>query len=348
MQEINYRSLRRKIFGVHTIRIVSRSKRLKLKKCRSKEKVTGSESRSIASSLAKTYKDPTTIKGKKRNKKRRKIPEELAPSTIVPPEGHPLSAEKAKELVAGPYAQVCREIIKGCCAPIYWYPKGAENPEIKHNATITFIKTPKRLLGVTAAHVLEKYEADCKENQITLQIYNAVVDDLLDRVIARHDNLDLATFDIDEEFLNKLGKDITPVEGWPQEVPQEGRGIMIGGYPGRDRLEPNDCKVDFGFFSILGVARRVTNVQITWLLEQDYQVESADIDAPPENYHSGGVSGGPLIGWFETENHISYYRLSGIVTEEPDPEKSHFTVERLIAARADLIRENGTISGATI
>ncbi len=49
------------------------------------------------------------------------------------------------------------------------------------------------MLGITAAHVLHAFKRDIEKGQIKLQLMNAVVGDLLDRVIAVSEKLDLAT-----------------------------------------------------------------------------------------------------------------------------------------------------------
>ena len=70
---------------------------------------------------------------------------------------HPISLDKAKELLAGDLGDVYRHILKDCCTPIYWFRLHTKDFAIAHNATLTIVQTPKRLLGVTAAHVLRQY-----------------------------------------------------------------------------------------------------------------------------------------------------------------------------------------------
>ncbi|GBE06994.1 hypothetical protein BMS3Abin11_00092 [bacterium BMS3Abin11] len=101
--------------------------------------------------------------------------------------------------------------------------------------------------------------------------------------------------------------------------------------------------MNFGLFTAIVISRTVTDTQITWLLEPEHQLDNSKIDPPPPEYNLGGISGGPLISFFESENYISYYCLSGIVTEHPDYENNEFTIERLIAIRADVINEKGRI-----
>ena len=264
--------------------------------------------------------------------------------TKLGPEGHPISEDKAKELLSGDLANVYRNILRDCCVPIFWYQRDVKNPEILHNGTLTLMRTPNLILGLTAAHVLRAYQKDCKNKNISLQLFNEVTDNLMDNLIDISDKYDLATIAIDQELIRRLGKTITPLEGWPPKPPQEGRGIMIAGYPGIERLHTNEFNVDFGLFTAIVIARTVTETQITWLLEPEHQLENAKIKPPPPFYNLGGVSGGPLISWFETESFVSHFCLSGIVTEHPDYEKNDFAIERLVAIRADLISDNGTIS----
>jgi hypothetical protein len=262
---------------------------------------------------------------------------------ILGPAGHPISGAKAKELFGGDLADFYRNILMKCCVPIYWYRRDIDQPEILHNGTVTLVKTPKLLLGITAAHVLREFEKDSGRNSITLQLANETIDDLINNVIDISDKYDLATIAISEELLPRLGKATTPLGFWPPKPPQEGRGIMIAGYPGVERVQPKELEVNFGLFTALVIARTVTDIQITWLVEPEHQLENAKIKPPPQNYNLGGVSGGPLISWFESENFVAHFCLSGIVTEHPDYENSDFYIERLVAARADLIRDDGSI-----
>lgn len=259
------------------------------------------------------------------------------------PEGHPLSIEKAKELMAGDLGDVYRNILKTCCAPIYWYAAGRKDLSILHNGTVTFVRTPERLLGITAAHVLRAYLNDAKQGGIRLQVWDALVDDMPDRIISLDEDLDIATFAVDENLLQKLGKEIVPLSDWPPRPPQEGRGIMLAGYPAVERSAVSN-EVTFGLFTALVIARTVTDRQVTWLVEPEAQQPNAKIPAPPPKYDLGGASGGPLISWFESDSYIATYALSGIITQHPDYQlKDGFNIERVIAVRADFIRDSGRI-----
>jgi hypothetical protein len=239
---------------------------------------------------------------------------------------------------------VYRRILADCCVPVYWFKLGTKDFSISHNGTLTIDQTPKAVLGVTAAHVFRDYEADRKSGSLRLQLMNEVVDDLDKRLIDVSDKLDLATFALDETLVKRLHR--TPLGVWPPRPPQEGKGIMISGFPAVERIESKKFEVNFGLFTALGVARTVTEKQITWLLEPEFQLANARVPAPPPEYELGGISGGPLISWFESQNFVTHHRLSGIVIEHPDYKnnKDMPPIERLIAIRADSIAESGKIA----
>jgi hypothetical protein len=263
-----------------------------------------------------------------------------------PPEEHPISIERAKELMAGDLADVYRDILRRCCAPIFWLDRQHHDRGILGNGTITFVQTPERLLGITAAHVWRGYEEAAADSDLLVRIGDCVIADLADRRIDVSDRLDLATFGLDAKVMEMLGEEKRPLEYWPPRAPEEGRGIMLAGFPAVARQEADNA-VSFGLFTALAIARTVTDLQITWLIEPDAQLEAAQIPPPPPQYGLGGVSGGPLITWLETESHIATYVLGGIIAEHPDYEGNEFSIERVVARRADLILASGRIIAAS-
>ena len=166
---------------------------------------------------------------------------------------------------------------------------------------------------------------------VKLQLMNALLD--APEIIATSESLDRATIAISEKILMKIGKSIVPLSTWPPRIPQEDRGIMLAGYPGVDRQEKRPLEVNWGLFTALGVARRVIGSQITWVAERDQGFGNL-----PVGHNLGGISGGPLIGWFESANLIVHYALSGIVSQ------AHRELENVVARRADFINDDGSIS----
>lgn len=261
-----------------------------------------------------------------------------------PPPGHPISMEKAKELLAGDLGKAYRDILAKCCAPIYWFDRKRTDKRILGNGTVTLVKTPEALLGVTAAHVLRGYWCDCKKADLELRVFDAPFPDLDERVIDVSDKLDLATFRLNVADLAALGKESQPLADWPPRAPDVGRGIMLAGFPAVERREI-DQGVEFGLFTSIAVARSVTDLQITWLIEPEAQLANAGVPPPPPQYGLGGVSGGPLITWLETPNHIATFALGGVIIEHPDYDENDFSVERVVAVRGDLVNPSGRIHG---
>jgi len=268
----------------------------------------------------------------------------MVPKIPSAPIGHPISIEEAKRHMAGDLADVYRDILKKCCAPLYWFNQKSTDRRILNNATVTFVQTPEILIGVTAAHVVQGFIKESADSDLTLMLMNYEMTDFLGRIIDVSDKYDLATIRLDAELLSSIGKELHPLQYWPPMPPQEGRGIMLAGYPAVERNATNNS-VEFGLFTALVSARTVTDTQITWLIEPDARINDAKVPAPPSQYNLGGISGGPLITWLETESHFSMFALGGIIKEHPDYESNNFSIERVITARADLINPSGRIHG---
>lgn len=255
-----------------------------------------------------------------------------------------LTPNRAKELLAGDLGDVYRNTLRHCCVPIYWSRKESGKLNLLHNGSLTLVETSERLIGITAAHVIRQIEMDKQYGEVVLQFFNEVIEDISSLIIDISDKYDLATISLEQETLDSLGKGVAPLKMWPPTPPSEGKGLLIAGYPGVERLLTGDKEVNFGLFTAIVVSRVVNDTQISWLLEQEYQIPNTPVSPPPPEYNLGGISGGPMIAIFETNEGLIHHSLSGIVTECPDFEKSDIAIERLIATRADLIYEDGKIS----
>jgi hypothetical protein len=257
-------------------------------------------------------------------------------SEWFPPTGHPASPEEIERLTPE-LAAASREFVMQCCRPIYWYKLDPLDSKILNNGSITLIRTPKILMAVTAAHVVRGIEEDQCVRPIRVQIGDAVIDNLKNRIIAISDRLDLATVELDNSLISRIGRDIYPLQSWPPLVPQEGRGILLAGFPGSTRSIVGPRDVSFGPFMAMGIARIVSDEQITWVVEREFLIDDPVVKTMPPNHDLGGISGGPLIGIFETDNHFYHFRWCGIISQ------ANASLENVVAKRADCITEDGFI-----
>jgi len=65
------------------------------------------------------------------------------------------------------------EIVLRCCAPLLWFKTSGRPKEVLHAGTVTVVRTPARIFGITVEHVIAQYEAECKKDESTLQLGNA-------------------------------------------------------------------------------------------------------------------------------------------------------------------------------
>lgn len=259
------------------------------------------------------------------------------------PDNHPISIEEAKDLIVGPYGDECRKLLKSCCAPIYWVAQVGNSLQVIDGATITFLQTPKKLIGITAEHVFRHYKRDAEKYNLRLFISNGVVHNLSDLVIDTYPKLDLITFDIEKKLLQSFGNEINPLSTQPPLEPKERKGIMLGGYPRKERIKLGPVSESFGLVHILGVSNTVTDEQITWIPEPEYQIKNLKTGDLPPKYDFSGASGGPLLCLFETASGFAYFPLGGIITEHLVSE-IYEGLEKVVAARTDIIKENGRIT----
>jgi len=203
-----------------------------------------------------------------------------------------------------------------------------------NNGTITVVRTPKKLFGITAAHVVDQYNEDVQKGGVTLQVKDKVIDGL--RIINSSSRRDLATFELDEQLVKKLGLEPIDLSSQPTV---EGKGLLLAGYPGTTRVYAEPMQIEWSPFFAITTARTVTPDQITILVPPDDRVRNS----LPLNCNLGGISGGPVIGIFETKSYVASHSLSGVITAHPNSDRNDFSIERIVAAAAEAITESGNI-----
>ncbi|MEZ5998058.1 MAG: hypothetical protein R3B98_05135 [Hyphomonas sp.] len=250
-----------------------------------------------------------------------------------------LSERQARAQISGELGNAYRHYLSRSCAPIYWFSrKGRPNFNSMRSGTVTIVETPDRLLGITAAHVIAQLLEDEEAEKQTVLIMNSQLTTI--DVIDIDDRLDIATFGIDENTIETIGKAVTPLTYWPPQPPLEGRGILLAGYPGISRqskyVSANKGAIEWGLFTAIGISGRVTDDQILWRVARENTVPHPTIPDLPLNAELGGISGGPVISLMERGG-VHFCVLSGIVSE------ASAQLELVVAKRADFIQANGKI-----
>lgn len=253
------------------------------------------------------------------------------------PSDHPLSEDKARALAAGDLGRQYFDILARTCSPLYWHgPDNHGGRSIRTNGTLTYIQSSEGIFGVTAAHVIRQYQEERDRDSCVLQLGNAGMSlELIDI----DERLDLATLVVPETVRAAVGKELAPVS-LPRigDLPQEGRGIMLAGFPGADREEFPGLNVGWGMFGAVGISRRVNDKQITWSPDHEHHIPVHGIPPLSPNKELGGISGGPLIAWFEKAGGwLVYYSLAGVVVE------ANSGLENVAAMRSEFIRPNGKL-----
>jgi hypothetical protein len=211
-------------------------------------------------------------------------------------------------------------------------------PRNLRNGTCFFIRTPRRLLVVTARHVVDGFRtAKATDSSTICQIGNLRVDPL-ERLVAAGEKADIATLDLTESELERIDK--VPITLWPPDPPDgDNRGVLFAGFPAAGIITHEySRRRGFGIYAGSGIAQRVTELQLscTTEWEESFAPPIGLGTLPPRNYNTGGMSGGPILTIRERHGVMSF-PLAGVISE------GRTETDTIVAERADAIRADGTI-----
>jgi hypothetical protein len=216
--------------------------------------------------------------------------------------------------------------------------------EDRGNGSCFFLRTPKRLLLVTASHVFTEFVNAKFEDRNVKAFVGEHEFPLEERLISTGrkandpSSVDIATFSIKDEELRLLsGK--SAIEYWPPGPPIEGKGIAFAGFPGTE-MRRTKGGIGYGYYIATALAKRVTDRQIEIdLRHRDLSEHIVSGSIPHPGYKVGGMSGGPVFTIaFKKESGIILLILGGVIAEQ-----SELQSDTLFAERADFIRADGSI-----
>lgn len=206
---------------------------------------------------------------------------------------------------------------KSLCAPVFWQNHDGD----MRNGTMTFVQSESELLGITNAHVADGLK-DCKDEiGKRCQIGGAYLDPA--RLIAKHPNLDLASFRLSSVLMGQIGfladlttdktkqHEATTVPNWPPSSPSEGAPVMFGGYPALYRQSHSNGNVEFKFAWFAANVQSTSDRNVGMVLQIDRSISVSPIRIP-SHADLGGWSGGPVFRVVES-GLIERLELSAII-----------------------------------
>ena len=240
--------------------------------------------------------------------------------------------DEARELVAGDYGRETLDLARSVVAPVWWDDPTLDVTNAIRSGTVFFADTGQEVLGFTAAHVFRAC-ANARAGRCRILEWEV---DLSERIVDINDDLDVVTFRVTGREISALSGEKRPLSLWPPRPPQAEKGVLIAGYPGRERRQEIGDGPSFGPYAAGLIATSVTPDGIAIAVEHDRLVDTLRIGLPAPGYDAGGMSGGPVLALFDSAG-LCTWRLAGIIYEASP------TLDLFLARRADLIAADGTI-----
>jgi hypothetical protein len=179
------------------------------------------------------------------------------------------------------------------CTPLYWHDRRTLFPKEVEGGSCFILRFSDRLVGVTAAHVLQAYHAArqqiptllCQLRSMPFELHNAIID-------CDHD-LDIATFELSDAELTKM--DCTPVDctgQWPPPPPIPRRFVSFAGFPQAMHVTRADRSATFGAYGALSVVEDASDRDILLTYDPARDQSFGGLPLPRLGWNLSGCSGG--------------------------------------------------------
>lgn len=199
--------------------------------------------------------------------------------------------------------------------PLIRYNDKKSWPKLLSGGSCFILRFDCGLIGVTANHVVEVFEADREENVSNTCQLRTVRFDLLNKIIDRNTDLDIATFSVTENELAESEAQALDCRGanWPPPKPLESAPISFGGFPEECAIPSLPTNAVFAGFVSLTYVQDITQREIiaTYDSNRDSRV-IIDERLPDVGANLSGCSGGPVIVHYE-RNMTHHYCPVGMI-----------------------------------
>ncbi|HLH12427.1 MAG TPA: hypothetical protein VKV77_11180 [Methylovirgula sp.] len=216
-------------------------------------------------------------------------------------------------------------IVASYTTPFYWVLRYGDGCQEFRGGSLFFLDTSRRIFGVTASHVVEACLEDTKSSAFVQCMIgsNGKVSlpfMLGDRIIDAHHDIDIATLDFSAQEIAYTGRGALrgSYPTWPPPIPQEDRGVLYCGFPGKGRRVLKPAEINFGCVAMAGLASNCRETSLSILIERQNMEQILGDEAMPEDYDFGGISGGPVIAIVQSATMRSW-RPAGVIIQGPNP-----------------------------
>ena len=240
---------------------------------------------------------------------------------------NPSSKDEAIQWAESGLGDVYMEVAFDCSWPVFWLDPEDEKEEI--GGTCFFVHSGRRLFGMSAWHVLSP-----RSDGRVCRLPNTDIDPSI-RVISFNEDRDVATFEISEREVTRIGKVWTTLAKWPPTLPEKGRGVFFGGYRKQNRKRFKDGTYEFGFAGALTTAEEVNGERIVVNFDRVGEVKQRTYRPIERGEDWGGASGGPLFA--VVADAVDSWRLVGVLSQGVG------TWENFVFCTISKVQADGTI-----
>jgi hypothetical protein len=261
-----------------------------------------------------------------------------------PENGNTAESSKLIHVIADFTANVARSL--------NWYDLTEPWPKRLDGASCFVLKFDTQLVGITANHVVEAFERAKDGNQRIACFLRTSGLDLLDAIIDRDRELDLATFEVTQTQLKECAATAVDCrEQWPPPIPDQGREISFAGFPGEFGEPWPKHRIEFRSAVDVTHVEAVTerNVVAIYDPKRDRRIVAAPA-FPEIGGNWSGCSGGPVLMYFIRRGIIRWFPIA-LITEGPgkppaadwEQRGEMSNLDQFILRRIDRIQMDGRI-----
>jgi hypothetical protein len=240
------------------------------------------------------------------------------------------------------------EFTLNICTPLYWHDRTVPFPKELRGGSCFILRFGERLVGVTADHVLQAYRDVRIQNPSLVCQLRLMPFALNEAIIDNDPTLDIATFGLSEDELNKItGTPIDCSGAWPPPAPTRLRAVSLVGFPEVLRVTHEDRSGRFQAYGGLSAIEDFSERNIILTYDPAREQPVGGLALPSLGFNMSGCSGGPVLMHGE-RNGLHRWFPVGILVRGPNrdlgDERGDLEKFDIIwVRRIHFIKEDGTI-----